>query len=129
MTVIINPGSRLGDAQNARGWTNTFATARAEADRWLTEMRSNGIADVELVSADETERGGRWTFTFRHAVTGAEVELETHGIDDLEAYRRQCIFDPRIYWNGSSSANPCLGDFAAPGYVMTFRAEVTEDTS
>jgi hypothetical protein len=123
MTVFINPGARLGDAQNADGWTNTYATARATADEWLARMRGEGIADVELVTCDETERDGRWTFTFRHAVTGVEVQLETHGIDDGDAYKRQYIFEPRIYWNDSSSADPSLGDFAAPGYVMTFRPE------
>lgn len=119
--VIINAGTRLGDIHPADGWANTYAAARKAADEWLTKMRAEGIADVELATADETEREGRWTFTFRHAVTEVEVKLETHGIDDMEAYNRQCVFEPRIYWNGSSTANPELSDFAAPGYVMTFR--------
>jgi hypothetical protein len=121
MGIIVNPGSHLGDAQNADGWTNTYAAARKEADKWLATMRGEGIADVDICGADETEREGRWTFVFRHTVTGVEVELETHGINDLDAYRRQHIFDPRIYWNGSSSSNPEMADFAAPGFVMTFR--------
>jgi hypothetical protein len=122
--VIINPGARLGAAQAAQGWSNTYATARATAETWLRRMRGEGIADVELVAADETEREGRWTFTFRHTVTGTDVELETHGIDDVTAYERQHIFAPRVYWHGSSSANPSLEDFAAPGYVMTFREQL-----
>jgi hypothetical protein len=124
---VINPGSHLGDAQNAIGWTNTYDTAHATAEEWLARMRSEGLADIELYAADVTEREGRWTFTFRHTVTGVKVELETHGIDDPDAYKRQFIFDPRVYWNGSSSANPSLEDFATPGYVMTFRAEVVRD--
>lgn len=123
--MIINPGSKIGDAQAATGWTNTYTTALAKAHEWLSRMRAEGIADVELTAADETERDGRWTFTFRHTVTGVEVELDTHGIDDEAAYERQHVFAPRVYWSGSSSANPSLDDFAAPGYVMTFRAELT----
>jgi hypothetical protein len=123
VTIIVNPGARLGDAQNADGWTNTYATAHVTATEWLAKMHAEGIADVGLVTADETEREGRWTFTYRHTVTGVEVELETHGIDDLEAYKRQHIFEPRVYWCGSSTSNPSLEDFAAPGFVMTFRPE------
>ena len=72
-----------------------------------------------------SEDNGRWPFVIRHQITGVEVVLETHGIDDLDAYKRQCIFDPRVYWNGSSSAEPTLDDFDAPGFVvkvMTFVA-------
>lgn len=125
MTVFINPGAHLGEPEDASGWTNTYATARTTADEWLAKMHADGIADVEMGCADETEREGRWTFTYRHTVTGVEVEMETHGIDDVEAYKRQYIFEPRIYWNGSSTSNPSLEDFAAPGYVMTFRAKDT----
>jgi hypothetical protein len=121
MGIVVNPGARLGDAQAATGWTNTYATARAAAEEWLAKMYAEGIADVELIAADETEREGRWTFTCRHSVTGVEAELETHGIDDVAAYERQHIFAPRIYWCGSSTGSPSLSDFAAPGYVMTFR--------
>jgi hypothetical protein len=54
-------------------------------------MRGEGITDVELID-DATEHEGRWRFMFRHTVTGREVELETHGVDHLEAYQRQHIF-------------------------------------
>jgi hypothetical protein len=102
--------------------------ARQLAYRWLETMRREGIADVQMVTMDDTERDGRWTFTFRHTVTGVEVELETHGVDDVDAYKRQHIFEPRVYWQGSSSANPELSDFAAPGYAMTFRV-ASEETN
>lgn len=127
--VIINPGSRLGDAQAADGWTNTYATARAAAEEWLAKMNAEGIADIEMVAADEAEREGRWRFMFRHTVTGVEVDLETHGIDDVAAYERQHIFAPRVYWGGSSSGNPEMSDFAAPGYVMTFRPTEIPDNA
>lgn len=121
MTLFINPGANLGDRTAAQGWTNRYETAHAEARSWLAKMRAEGIGDVELVAGDETEREGRWRFTFRHTVTGAEVVLETHGIDDVDAYARQHFFPPRVYWNGSSTSNPSLDDFAAPGFTMTFR--------
>ena len=122
MTVLINPGSDIGEPGN--GWTNTEATARDEAERWLAGMRADGITDVELADG-ATEREGRWVFTFRHAVTGTTVTLETHGIDDIRAYQKDHIFAPRIYWNGSSTSNPELEHFAAPGFlaVRTFKRD------
>lgn len=117
--LIINPGSEVGEPGN--GWTNTEAEARAEAGRWLATMHAEGLADVELLDGC-TEREGRWAFRFRHKVTGTVVELETHGIGDIEAYQREHIFTPRVYWRGDSSAEPKLEDFAAPGFaaVRTF---------
>lgn len=121
MTVIINPGSRVGAP--GEGWTNTGATARAAAEQWLARMHADGMTDVELLDgAEETE--GRWRFTFRHTVSGTEVTLETHGIDAIGAYEQDHIFTPRVYWRESSTAEPRLEDFAAPGFrlVRTFVA-------
>lgn len=112
--LIINPGSRIG-APGDR-WTNTEATARAEAEKWLAKMRAEGMTGVTLLDGSK-ERTGRWLFTFRHEITGATVELETHGIDDLDAYQKDHWFVPCVYWNGDSSAEPKLEDFAAPGFV------------
>ena len=122
MALIINPGSHIGEP--GTGWTNTEATARAEAERWLAGIHADGMTDVELLDG-ATEREGRWVFTFRHQVTGTTVTLETHGIDDMAAYEKERIFSPRIYWNGSSTSNPELEHFAAPGFraVRTFVAE------
>jgi len=122
MTVIINPGSRIADA--GEGWTNNEATARAEAEKWLARMHAEGMTGVRLLDGSE-ECTGRWLFTFRHDVTGATATLETHGIDNLDAYQKEQWFAPRIYWNGDSSSEPKLEDFAAPGFkaVRTFVAE------
>lgn len=121
MTLIINPGSRIGT--DRQGWTNTEEQARAEAAKWLSNIHADGMADVELLDDCTDDGEGRWRFTFRHRVTGALVYLDTHGIDDLDAYLRRFIFPPRVYWNGSSSSDPKLDDFAAPGFVpvKTFR--------
>lgn len=118
--LIINPGSHIGEPGN--GWTNTAETARSHAADWLLQLHRDGMTDVELLEGS-TGSEGRWVFSFRHAVTGTTVKLETHGIDDVEAYERQHIFAPRVYWNGSSLAEPELEHFAAPGFaaVRTFR--------
>ena len=121
MTVIINPGSRIGG--EPRGLTNTVEKAVEIARQWFDEMQQNGFTDIEI-GEPGAEDDGRWPFMIRHLITGVEVKLLVHGIDDLDAYRRQYIFYPRIYWNGSSSAQPELDDFAAPGFAkaMTFLA-------
>ena len=128
MPVLINPGSRISGPGEGEGWTNTYETARAYAEQWLAQMHGEGMTDVELLDGTTEREGrwvGRWVFTFRHPVTGKTVELETHGIDDTDAYERQHTFAPRIYWNGSSTANPQLEHFAAPGFVAvrTFKQE------
>jgi hypothetical protein len=119
--LIINPGSHIGEP--GEGWTNTVETARDTAVYWLSTMRATGMTDVELLDGT-AEREGRWVFILRHAVTGTTVELEIHGIDNVAAYEKKHIFAPRVYWNGSSTANPKLEDFAAPGFVAvrTFKA-------
>jgi hypothetical protein len=123
VSLIINPGSGPIHSAAGTGWTNSEGVARATALGWWERMRADGIAHLEL-RADVEERDGRWVFGFRHTVTGVVVELETHGIDDEEAYRRDGhIFSPRVYWNGSSSTDPKVEDWAAPGFdlLKTFR--------
>jgi hypothetical protein len=114
--VIINPGSEPIDY--GEGWTNTVEVARRIANEWLAQMRREGMDEIELMPG-ETERGdGRFRFRFRHTVTGVEAVLETHGINDLEAYMCRHTFEPRTYWRGSSSGTPCIEDFAAPGFIV-----------
>jgi hypothetical protein len=123
--LLINPGSTIGKSP-PKGWTNSFARAKAEAERWLKIMHEDdGLTDVELLPAEDAPEEGRWTFYFRHKVTGVRVRLDTHGIDDLDAYRAQYVFTPRVYWNGSSTAEGKLDDFAAPGFrkIATFVKE------
>jgi hypothetical protein len=120
MAILLNPGSRIGGLPE--GVRNTYADALAEARRWLAQIREDGIADVELIEhPEQAPRDGRWTFDFRHAVTGVVCSLETHGLDDVDAYEAARIFTPRIYWRGSSCSSPSLDDWAAPGFVQTFR--------
>lgn len=121
MTVFINPGSHI-PAENNVGWTNTHETAQRHAATWLHEMTEAGFTDIEVTDTG-VESDGRWRFEFRHKVTGRMIALDTHGIDDLDAYLKQNVFHPRVYWGGSSSGNPSLGDFVAEGFepVITYR--------
>jgi hypothetical protein len=114
VTIVINPGSRV-----PAGAENTYERALATAQRWHEQMREAGFGhDVDLLEDDpDAVRDGRWTFMFVHRVTGAMVPLETHGLDPAA--------HPfvRMYWQGSSSANPALDDWSKPGFVQTFRKE------
>lgn len=114
--LIINPGSRIASPEYDGEWQNTEAKARERAGVWLGKMHAEGMTDVELLDGSEP-RDGRWLFTFHHKVTGATVTLEMHGIDPADAYEREHVFAPRVYWNGSSVSDPRLEDFAAPGFV------------
>jgi hypothetical protein len=121
--LIMNPGSDIPEPGEGSGWTNTYEEAYRIAREWLTKMNAEGLADIVLVAGEVIPKEGRWTFTYRHLVTGVEVKFETHGIAPMEAYLEQSPLraHPRQYWNGSSSADPCLNDFAAPGFVQTYR--------
>lgn len=124
MTLIINPGS--GPVHiDGPGWTNTYGTALVNARRWLDTMKERGFRDVVMLPTSAAPTDGRWTFTFRHNLTRAEVTLEIDGIDNMAAFEKQHIFGTRTYWNGSSCSEPSLDDFAAEGFekVVTFRHE------
>lgn len=121
MTMLINPGSAIG--RQEIGFTNTHKTAKKYAQElFYDQMAKEGFTDIEMIDTG-VEDDGRWKFIFKHTITGKEVELEIHGIDNMDAYTDKYIFSPRVYWNGSSSSNPELEHFAADGFVpvMTFK--------
>lgn len=123
MTLIINPGS--GDvAMSGEGWANTEAGARAEAQKWFDRMTDDGLRDIVLLPDMEDLGDGRWRFGFQHTVTGVVCHLDTHGITDIDAFMKSRIFYPRVYWRGSSSGEPTVEDWAAPGFevLKTLRA-------
>jgi len=124
-TLVINPGSGAIPAAGD-GWTNTVEGARVEAQHWLTLIRDAGIQDVEMHPQERATDDGRWQFGFCHTITGKYVVLETHGIDNLAAYEKERIFPPRVYWNGSSSADLDITDWLLPGSeVVTTIRQVT----
>jgi hypothetical protein len=124
--LIMNLGADIPEPGEGSGWTNTYEEACRIAWEWFVRMNDDGLAaDVVLFEGQPFRPPveGRWTFIFRHTVTGVDVKFETHGIAPMEAYLEQSFLraHPRQYWNGSSSADPCLNDFAAPGFVQTYR--------
>lgn len=128
MNMIINPGSGAVET-SGEGWTNTHKQARVNAYEWFYKpMLEQGFTDIKVIDT-KIERDGRWLFNFEHKITGKVVELEIHGIDNMEAYTKTHIFGSRVYWNGSSSSNPQLEQFAAEGYepVMTYRKKDVSD--
>lgn len=122
MVMLINPGSNaIPKAGN--GWTNTKEQAESNARAWLESMWKDGI-DVVLLPDPAPDGMGRWTFLFQHTVTGVVRKLDIHGIDNLEAYKKDGhIFDPRVYWKGSSSEEPTHDDFLRAGYRVVTRIE------
>lgn len=124
--VLINPGSGPVPT-SGEGWTNTYEGAYGWATYWLGLIHEQAATDVVLLNPGTPSGDGRWTFRFRHPVTGVEVELVTHGIpfEQIPAYEKERLFAPRIYWNGSSCSEPVLQDWAADGFraVRTFVEE------
>lgn len=114
--VLINPGSHV------RG--GTAEQALENARDWHRRMIEQGFTDVVL---DEVPRQGppqygsdRWTFAFRHTLTGREAELMIHGLSEGEC--GECgIFRPRVYWNGSSCSDPKWEDFLTDGFELAIR--------
>lgn len=112
--LIINPGSHIG--QNASdAWSNTHEQALKNALGWLKNIQNEGIKNITMYDTKE-EINGRWKFLFKHRVTGVIVELETHGIENMEEYLKEYIFHPRVYWNGSSTGEPELDQWLTDGY-------------
>lgn len=106
--LLINPGSHVEGG--------TEEQARENARVWHGRMVSDGITGVDLVEEPTGYRNGRWTFAFRHTVTGVTRELEIHGLTAAQA--ETYVFRPRVYWRGGSCSTPDLTDFLAIGYVL-----------
>ncbi len=92
--MIINAGS-----ENKGG---TFEQALINAKEWYESIVKE-FPEVTM-SAKEQLIHGDWRFYFFHKVTGVTVPLSIHGFtkEQCEAF----MFHPRVYWNGSSTANP-----------------------
>lgn len=108
MNIIINPGSKVSGG--------TFAQARKNARKWLRHVHQN-FPEVTMVSLRKPQ-DGRWSFLFRHPRTKKEVLLEMHGLTDKQA--KALPFHPRVYWNGSSTAEPCPEDFITDGFEWRY---------
>lgn len=126
--ILINPGS--GDIPDKGvGWTNTLEQSAIHCKNWFVKpMRKEGLVDIRVKLESKDSVDGRWTYTFTHKITGISLELDIHGIDNLEAYQKENIFSPRVYWNGSSDATPILEDFSKDGFepVMTYKSVIQQ---
>ncbi len=104
--LIINPGSHVEGG--------TVEQARINAQPFLDGIHKMGMGEVSI-DPDPVYDDGRWTFVFRHPATGKTVLLQTHGLTDEECWKR--LFIPRIYWDGSSTAEPQITDFLPDGWT------------
>lgn len=116
--LIINPGS-----ENKGG---TFEQATKNANNWLKLIHSGGFPGVEM-SFVEQLKDGDFLFSFTHNVTKKVVELCIHGFTDEECER--FTFRPRVYWNGSSTADPKIEDWLADGFKYRIEYFVDEKIS
>ena len=105
--MIINPGS-----ENKGG---TFEQALRNARRWHTNIKKEFPEVTMTFHENRLGDGGNWNFRFRHGVTGKCIDLEIHGFTDKEC--KQFVFHPRVYWNGSSTAEPKIEDWLTNEYT------------
>ena len=105
MAFIINAGS-----QNKGG---TLEQATRNAEQWLTNIHAEGFCDVKMEYVGQ-QSDGDFVFHFTHAVTGKVATLETHGL--TKEQEDTFIYRPRVYWNGSSTADPQISDWLADGF-------------
>ena len=101
MRTIINPGS-----ENKGG---TFEQALKNAKEWHEEILNNFPEVTMTTNEERVEKNGNWIFRFTHPVTEKEAILEIHGFTKKEC--EKFMFWPRVYWNGSSTANPEIEDW------------------
>jgi hypothetical protein len=104
--VIINPGS-----ENKGG---TFAQALINAAEWLESIHNEGFTEVEM-SFVKRHKDGDWQFNFTHKVTGKVAILKIHGF--TKEQRKSFVFNPRVYWNGSSTSDPKIEDWLTDDYT------------
>jgi len=102
----INPGS-----ENKGG---TFKQALINANEWLEEINEQFPEVTMTTHEDRCGENGNWNFTFMHMVTKKEIILEIHGFtkDECDAF----VFHPRVYWDGSSTADPEIKDWLTDEY-------------
>ncbi len=104
MSIIFNPGS-----ENTGG---TYEQALINAKEWY----ENIIKEFPEVEMNEgTYNNKNWTFIFKHKITGQKAELNIHGFTKEEC--EKFVFHPRVYWNGSSTADPKIEDWLTDNFT------------
>lgn len=104
--LIINPGS-----ENKGG---TFEQALTNAYEWLESVVKE-FPEVKMTTHENRLGDGDWNFIFTHTITGKQVDLQIHGFTKKEC--EKFIFHPRVYWNGSSTADPKIEDWLSDDYT------------
>ena len=105
MATIINAGS-----ENKGG---TFEQAKINAEKWLKNIHEEGFLEVEMTFVQLYEDGD-FQFDFKHKITQKVVSLVIHGFTEEEC--QKFTFHPRVYWNGSSTADPKIEDWLNEGF-------------
>lgn len=105
MKIIINAGS-----ENKGG---TFKQAEINAKEWLENIHSEGFLEVEIEFVEQYENG-YFLFNFTHKVTNKVATLKIHGFTKEQC--QEFRFHPRVYWNGSSTADPKIEDWLTDGF-------------
>lgn len=101
MPIIINPGS-----ENKGG---TLEQAKINAAKWLTSIHAEGFREVNMKFVEQYPDDGNFRFDFTHTVTKKVAILETHGF--TKEQEDKFMFRPRVYWQGSSTADPKIEDW------------------
>jgi len=104
--MIINPGS-----ENKGG---TFEQALINANKWL-ESINKVYPEVTMTTNEDRIPDGDWNFIFTHPITMKSVQLHIHGFTKKEC--EEFMFHPRVYWNGSSSADEEIEDWLTDDYT------------
>jgi hypothetical protein len=92
----------------------TIEQATINAKKWLENIHEEGFKEVEMQYVEYIEDMGVFLFHFTHRVTGKIATLYTQGLTDDE--RWAFIFKPKVYCNGSSTADPKVEDWLTDEY-------------
>jgi len=103
--MIINAGS-----ENTGG---TLAQAYINANKWLQNIHDEGFLEVVMEYHGRLS-DGNYLFHFVHNITKQVSTLGIHGFTDEEC--NNFTFQPRVYWNYSSTGQPKAEDWLDEGF-------------
>lgn len=109
MSLIINPGSKISKG--------TFKQALLNTEIWQKNIIEE-FPEVTMSTNEDYDGEGRWTFKFTHSITGKVATLDIHGFTDKEC--DEFMFQPKVYWNGSSCSNPEPNNWLTDKYTWKY---------
>lgn len=113
MPIIINPGS-----ENKGG---TLNQAKINAKRWLKIVHNEGFKEVDMKFIEQYPNNGNFLFHFTHKITKKVATLEIHGFTEEQC--KKFMFHPRVYWQGSSTADPKIEDWISKEFTFRIKYE------